>query len=136
MEKKQTDEQSIIQCYVAMVYLFKCKLFMKAKIKLASQPLRSPELKQDRVYSSTKQIAPTISQMCRVPFPAATSRCKWGRRSWDWELNGSVITNAKCLTVAVACGVKSRCALLILVITGRPAGNAAQRGSFCVACRC
>lgn len=38
---------------------------MKAKIKLASQPLGSPELKQDRVYSSTKQIAPTISQMCR-----------------------------------------------------------------------
>lgn len=41
------------------------ELFMKAKIKLASKPLRSPELKQDRIHLSAKQIVPPISQTGR-----------------------------------------------------------------------
>lgn len=40
------------------------ELFMKAKIKLASKPLRSPGLKQDNIHLSVKQIVPTISQIC------------------------------------------------------------------------
>lgn len=42
--KKTDKELPIIQFYVATVYLFKCDLFVKAEIKLASQPLHSSEL--------------------------------------------------------------------------------------------
>lgn len=41
------------------------ELFMKAKIKLASKLLCSPELKQDGIHFSAKQIVPTISQTCQ-----------------------------------------------------------------------